>query len=87
MRHYEDFTVSSFAFRTSTKCSAVFLRQNFFKFLTRYTELAQCAQLPTLSPMLHTLRIQPILSFPLPLELCTSKKRSYSNTVFIKELV
>lgn len=66
MRHYEDFTVSSFAFRTSTKCSAVFLRQNFFKFLTRYTELAQCAQLPTLSPMLHTLRIQPILSFPSP---------------------
>lgn len=83
MRHYKDFTVSSFAFRTFTKCSDVFLRQNFFQILTRHTELAQCAQLPTLSPRLHTLRIQPILSFSSPWNYAHPKKRSYSKTVFI----
>lgn len=66
MRHYKGFTVSTFAFHTSTKCFDVFLCQSFFQFLTRLTELAQCAKLPTPSPILHTFRIPSILSFPSP---------------------
>lgn len=55
------FTLSSFAFHTSTKCFDVQIQ-----FLTRHTELAECAQLPTIFSMLHTLGIQFIQSFSSP---------------------
>lgn len=61
MRYYKGFTVSSFAFHTFTKCFDVETQ-----FLTRHTELAPCAQLPTISPVLHILIIPAIQSFPSP---------------------
>lgn len=60
LRLYKGFTVSSSICHTSPKCLDVQTQV-----LTRHTELAQCTQLPTISPMLHNLRIQSIQSFPL----------------------